>query len=228
MGRRERYRQQGAAPFGDVELLALLIGTGGKGRSALQIAASLLDRHGGLAGLAGRQTQELMAIGGVGLERAVRIGAALELGRRALDGGVDAAPIGGPDDAFDAVAPALLGLPHEELHGLFLDRLRRPVARRMLTRGSDAYTVVDPRQVFRVALGVGARAVVLAHNHPSGDPTPSAQDIEVTRRVARAGQILGIPLVDHLVIGGGRFASLAEAGRLPVLPALEPAWLASR
>jgi DNA repair protein RadC len=100
---------------------------------------------------------------------------------------------------------------------LFLDRRRRLLAHRALTRGSDAFTVVDPRQVFRVAVGCSASAVILAHNHPSGDPTPSRQDEDVTRRVVQAGRTLGIPVLDHLVVAGARYVSLAESGAVPEL-----------
>jgi len=226
MQRRERYRMQGAGTFGDTELLALLIGTGSRGRTSLQIAAGLLDRFGGLAGLTRCQAQELMAEPGVGQERSVRVLAALEAGRRALDTPRHPAPVFGPDDAFDALGPGLRGLGHEELHALFLDRRRRPVAHRRLTRGSDAYTVVDPRQVFRIAIGVGAHAVVIAHNHPSGDPTPSSQDVEITRRLAHAGRVLGIPLVDHLVVGADAYVSMAGRGQVPAAQAAGPGWLA--
>jgi DNA repair protein RadC len=210
MRRRERYLLDGPAGLGDAELLALLLETGAGGRSALAIAADLLDRAGGLHGLARRQPQEWLGIGGVGAARAVRVHAALELGRRALAGGPPHDVVTDAADAYAVLAPSLDGLMDEELHALYLDRRNRPLARRRLTRGSDALTVVEPRQVFRIAVGVGAAAVILAHNHPSGDPTPSAQDREVTDRVARAGSVLGIPLLDHLVVGRGGFVSLGR------------------
>lgn len=100
------------------------------------------------------------------------------------------------------------------------------MAHRRLTHGSDAFTVVEPRQVFRYAVGLGASAVILAHNHPSGDPTPSAQDREVTTRVARAGALLGLPLLDHLVAGDGAWVSLAAEGLLPTWGPPPPSWTA--
>lgn len=205
MSARTRYLYDGPDPLGDVELLALLVARGTPDRSALEIAAGLLARHDGLDGLARSDPSELVAHGGVGAACAVRLHAALELGRRSLRAPTDELRITTPDDAAEAMAPPFRGLPHEELHALYLDRRNRPIARRCLTRGSAQYTVVDPQQIYRPAVQIGAAAIVLAHNHPSGDPTPSAQDHEVTRRVRRAGEVLGIQLLDHLVVAGDRW-----------------------
>jgi DNA repair protein RadC len=208
MQRRERYLSEGPRRFGDAELLALLLETGAGGRSALAIAADVLDRAGGLCGMVRMEPQEWLDVGGVGAARAVRLHAALELGRRALATRSLGPAVRSSEEAHALLAPSLRGLAEEELHALFLDRRHRPLAHRRLTRGSDALTVVDPRQVFRVAVGVGASAVILAHNHPSGDPTPSPQDHEVTDRVAAAGRILGIPLLDHLIVGRDAYAAI--------------------
>ena len=210
---RERYASGGPDGLGDVELVALLLGTGAAGRSTLCIAGDLVSRFGGLRGLARAEPAELQGVPGVGQARAVRVHAALEVGRRAqVEGGARPEPVLTPDDAARWLRPALADLPHEELHGLYLDRRGRPLARRLLTRGSDGFTVVDPRQVFRPAVALGAVSVVLAHNHPSGDPTPSAMDREVTRRAGKAGAVIGVQLVDHLVVGGTQWRSLAEDG----------------
>ncbi len=213
---RERYHLRGPAAFSDVELLTCVVGSGSAAGSAHQVAERVLQRFGSLWALARVEPQELLAVSGVGLERAVRIHAALHLGRRSAafpePAGPD--PVLHPDDARAWLVPGLAGLQQEELHGLFLDRRRRVLARRRLTSGSEGFTVVDPRQIFRVALGVGAQAVVLAHNHPSGDPTPSRLDQQVTDRVVEAGRVLGIVLVDHLVVGDERSVSFAEEGRL--------------
>lgn len=229
MMRRERYLLEGANPLGDAELVALVFETGAGGRSALEIASELVERSGGLGPLARMQPQEWLDVPGVGAARAVRLHAAIEIGRRAVAGGALGDPITSAKDAYDALGPSLQSLVDEELHGLFLDRRHRPLARRRLTHGSDGLTVVDPRQVFRIAVGVGASAVILAHNHPSGDPTPSAQDRDVTERMARAGRILGISLLDHLVVGRGTWVSLGATGELRPMPVeVYPSWTAER
>ena len=213
---RERYRHHGPASFGDAELLALVLGTGAGGCSALGIAAGLLDRHGDLAGVAEAPVEALARQVGIGPARAVQLHAALQAGRRSAAGRVDLErPVCTPRDAWEHLGPLLGPLDAEELHALYLDRRRRPCGHRRLTRGNDGFTVVDPRQVFRPAVAFRAHALVLAHNHPSGDPTPSAQDREVTRRVGAAGRILGIALLDHLVVAGTRWVSLAERGEVP-------------
>ena len=219
MPTREHYAMYGPERFGDTELLALLLGTGTAGRSTLEIAARLLDRFGDLAALHHAEVPKLEEEAGIGRAGAVRIHAALELGRRAL--GVPQNPpalIHSADDAVRWLGPRLRGHHEEQLHALFLDRRRGVIAIRTLTSGNDSYTIVDPRQVFRLAFQIRASAVMLAHNHPSGDPTPSQADHDVTRRVARAGLTLGVPLIDHLVFGGDRHISFAERGWLPHRP----------
>lgn len=216
---RERYLSQGPQDLGDVELLALLLGTGAGGRSTLTIAADLVTRFGGLHGVAHVEPLRLQQVAGVGQARAVRLHAALEAGRRAHGVPTDRpVQISSPGDAARLLVPQMRSLPVEELHALYVDRRNRPIGQRRLTRGSDGFTVVDPRQVFRPAIEMGAAGVILAHNHPSGDPTPSSMDREVTRRTANAGRVLGVRLLDHLVIGGTDWISLAESGELPELP----------
>jgi DNA repair protein RadC len=217
MDLRERCVEWGVGALSDAELVALILGTGAPGRPVVAVAAALLEDHGGgAAGLGQAEVATLAAVSGVGVARALRVVAGLELGRRSARPGrlVDGAIVG-PEAAWRMVGPRLAGLAVEELHALFLDRRHRAIAHRVVSRGSDAYTVVDPRHIFRLAVGVGAAALVIAHNHPSGDPTPSAQDREVTRRVAQAGRVLGVPLLDHLVGAGDRYVSFAAMGELP-------------
>ena len=123
-----------------------------------------------------------------------------------------------PEDVYAIVAPLLVGKTCENLVVVALNKRRHLLNAEILTVGSDAFTIVDPRQIFRWALmqgPSGASAIVLAHNHPSGDPTPSAQDKDVTKRISSAGRVLGIQLIDHIVVGGTSFVSLAERGELP-------------
>ncbi len=213
---REQYTLAGPDEFGDADLLALVLGTGLPGRSARSVAQALLDEAGGLAGLTGRPVAALARSTGVGPARAVRIHAALALGRRA------AAATEPPSDTVrcdeDAVrwfAPRLASLPREELHGLLLDRRQGVRGYRILSRGNDGHTIVDPRQVLREVLLAGAAGVIVAHNHPSGDPTPSTADVEVTVRLQEAARVIGVDLVDHIVIAGQAWRSLRGEGLLP-------------
>lgn len=204
------------ADWTDVELVAAVAGV------RAPVAAAWLDAAGSLAGLAGGVAA---TVPGVGRARHRRVVAALELGRRAAHPPPqERAPVLQPEDALAWLQPRLHGLAREELHALFLDRRHRPIACRRLTVGSDRFTVVDPRQVFREALGVGAAALVLAHNHPSGDPTPSPQDHDVTRRVAQAGDTVGVALVDHLVVASEGWTSLRAAGSVPARGGALAAW----
>ncbi len=220
MQAREHYAHHGPAPLSDEALLALVIGTGVATRtghrSAERIAAALLSQHGGLRGLARASVGGLARVPGVGPARAVRLHAALALGRRACSERDGPGPpiVASPDDAWRLLRPDLEAQPAEELHALYLGVRGHLKARRCLTRGSDRNTVVDPRQVFRPAVELAASSVVVAHNHPSGDPSPSEADVEVTRRLASAGRVLGVHLVDHLVLGQGRYVSLAQEGVL--------------
>lgn len=167
---------------------------------------------------------------GVGTAGRARIVAAAELARRmdvrsAFSRRMD---VTSPQKAVAALKSMSLG-PDEILSVLFLDRRHRLIGGQILTVGSSAFTVVDPKQIFQRAVEMGAGALILAHNHPSGDPTPSSQDYDVTERVARAGRVLGIPLIDHVVLGSGdRYISLSEEGRLPAWGGESSSWTADR
>lgn len=211
---RERYQTYGSGRCSEVELLALALGTGVRGRSGVDIARDLWDRFGSVEALRRTEVAQLAEVCGVGPARAIRVLAALQLGGR-CGPGRDPDPIVDPAAAARWLAPALKGLEDEELHGLFVDRRHRVMALRRLTCGGPEHTLVDPRQILRTALRVGAHGVVLAHNHPSGDAEPSAQDREATRRVARAGAQVGVHLLDHLVFGRDCYVSFAERGELP-------------
>lgn len=209
-GPRERYAIEGPDSFSDAELLALVMGTGAGGRPALRIAEDLLQRFGGLAGLEAVPAESLTAVRGVGLARAVRIHAALNLGRRP---GARVPPvILGPVDTWRYMRGELQHLQHEELHALYLNRRCRLMHRRQLTRGNDRHTIVDPKQVLRPAVAVGAAAVVLVHNHPAGDPEPSMEDVTCTLRVHEGAEVLGIELHDHIVLSSAGYRSMSEMG----------------
>ena len=216
---REDYLLHGPERLGDADLLALLLGTGAGGQTARAIAAELLDTYRDLATLSAVAPQAIARVRGVGTVRALRIHAALQLGRRtAVQSNLREGPLRTAEDAATWLAPALQGLRREELHALYLDRRLRPICRRQLTVGNDAHTVVDARQILKIAVEVGASALVLAHNHPSGDPEPSFEDVQVTIAVAAAAEVIGVSFLDHLVVGGGRWVSLAARG----VPELRP------
>ncbi|CAN5469817.1 DNA repair protein RadC [soil metagenome] len=213
---RERLVSLGASALSSAELLALLVGAGGTGGSALQVGQTLLASAGGsLRRMAMQPVAALTATRGVGIARAVTIHAALEIGRRlAAESRDDGAPVRSPRDVARVFAPRLEDLPVEEFHVAILDaqhRLERDVT---ITRGLLTSSLVHPREVFREAIAERAAAVILVHNHPSGDPTPSADDRLVTEQLVAAGKLLDIPVHDHIIIGRGRYTSFAEAGLL--------------
>ena len=213
---RERLRSLGARSLGAAELLAVILGSGMRGRSSLTIAHEVLaDVGGSLRILASRPVATLGGIAGVGPARAMAIVAALELGRRtAAEPHGARVAVNSPQDVVAAFAPHLEALSVEEFHVAILDaqhHLERDV---LVTRGILDSSLVHPREVFREAIAERAASIVLVHNHPSGDPTPSAEDRMVTSQLVAAGTLLGIPVRDHVVIGRGRYISFAEAGWL--------------
>ena len=213
---RERMRSLGAQALSTTELIATILGSGGTGGSALQCARAVLECSAGSLGrLAAMPMAALTRVHGVGQARATAVHAALELGRRmsmeAREAGV---PLRGPRDVAAVFAPRLQELPVEEFHVAVLDaqhRLERDV---LVTRGLLNSSLVHPREVFREAIAERAAAVILVHNHPSGDPTPSAEDRAVTEQLVAAGRLLDIPVHDHIIVGRGRYKSFAEAGLL--------------
>ncbi len=215
---RRRLDSDGPDALSAGELLALVLGRGDPPRLERALAEA-----GGLEGLAAAGPAELAAWIGLGPAAAACFVAALELGRRCLLGRPDArAPLRSPADAARWFGPAMLGLYQEEFHVLVLDARHRVRAHRRVARGSLQSSIVHPREVFRPALRLAGAALVVAHNHPSGDPEPSDEDRAVTDRLRQAGAILGVRLLDHLVLGAGCFYSFAEERTAP-LPAGAPA-----
>jgi DNA repair protein RadC len=216
-GPRERLRDRGHRALSARELLTLLVGSGGPERSAVEVAEGILGRFGSsLRALSRADPATLEGMPGVGPATAARIVAALELGRRAAaegEAGRDGS-IQGPEDVHARLGPRLRDLPQEEFHALLLDVRHRVVREVLVTRGTLDASLIHPREVFRLAIVESAAAVILAHNHPSGDPTPSPEDRAVTRQLADAGRAVGIPVLDHVVVGDGRFVSLARNGTL--------------
>lgn len=215
-GPRERARQDGVEALGDVELLALLLGSGTLKLPVLALAGSLLASAGGLLGLTRCGLGELAETPGLGFAKAARIAAALELGKRCACASMETlgVPLLGSESVHAWARPRLGGLVHEELWLLALDGRNQLRAARRVAMGGLHGLSVTPRDTFRVALREAASAFVLVHNHPSGDPTPSAVDLEFTRAVARGAEQLGTPLLDHVVVARRGFVSMLDRGLL--------------
>ena len=183
---------------------------------ARRLAERVLDLSGGrLRELARIDPGRLTAIPGIGPAMAARIVAGIELGRRVGSARAEATdPITGPDDVHDLFAPTLGHLAHEEFHVLLLNSQNCPICQRQVTRGILDASLIHPREVFRDAIVLRAAALILVHNHPSGNPEPSQEDLKVTRQLSAAGEQLGIPVLDHIIVAGRTFASLAGRGCL--------------
>lgn len=202
---RERLRALGVHPLSTRELVALLLGSGGAGGSVFEVADRILgSTNGRLRPLLTSTVAEIERIDGVGSANAARLLAALELGRRASEERLPTRPkIRGPGDVYELLAPRLRDLTHEEFHALLLNAQNRVICDLTITRGILDASLIHPREVFRPAILENAAAVILVHNHPSGDPTPSAEDRAVTRQMTEAGRSIGIRVLDHIVIADG-------------------------
>lgn len=212
---REKLARLGAAALGDNELLALVLGTGWRAEGALTIANRVLEQCGGLHGLTRAAAGALQRIPGVGVARAAQVLAAVELGRRTLVRGAAARPrLNTPRQLAEYLLPQYGAHAVEQFGVVMLDTKHRLVRIKTISIGSLDSTVVHPREVFREAVLASAAALVLFHNHPSGDPTPSPDDLVLTTRMVSAGTVMGIDVVDHLILADQRYFSLVEAGRL--------------
>ena len=209
---REKLRSHGASALGDNELIALVIGNGSRRGNALTVGNEVLAAHGGLHGLTRCTCDDLVRIAGIGRARAAQLVAALELGRRSLVRAPSARTrIIGPGEAAAFLMPRFGGRAVEQFGVLLLDTRHRVVRTAVLAVGSLNSSAVQPREVFREAAIGGAAAIVVFHNHPSGDPLPSPDDVDLTRRLTAAGTLMGIDVVDHVVLGDTRYYSFKEA-----------------
>jgi DNA repair protein RadC len=208
---RERLARLGPAALSNRELIALLVGSGSVRASALDVAERLLGS--GLRGLAGRSLAELRHERGVGSAKASRVLAALELGARLASEGRGSAPgFRTPEESARYLLPRYGARPVETFGLLALDVRHRLKREAIVSVGCLTSSLVHPREVFQEAVVARAAALVLFHNHPSGDPEPSADDLALTRRLASAGALMGIEVLDHLILGAGRFVSLKQRG----------------
>jgi DNA repair protein RadC len=213
---RERLWSLGPAALTTAELLAILLGTGSGGSSVLEVAGRLLDvADGSLRRLAQRPSAELLRAHGIGPTKAARLIAAFELGARlAREERPPIVRIREPEDVAHLFQDRLRDLQVEEFHLLALDSQSQVLREVLVTRGLLNSSLVHPREVFRAAIAEAAAGIIVVHNHPSGDPTPSAEDRAVTQQLAAAGRLLDLPLYDHVIIAGDRFVSFATAGLL--------------
>lgn len=207
---RERLHAAGVQALSNAELLAILLRTGTKSETAIDLATSILSRPEGLRFLAEASLEELQKQKGIGLAKAAQLKAALELGRRLAALDLFRMTITCPRDIAGVLMDEMRYLDREHFRTVSLNTKNRVLGIDSVSVGSLNSSLVHPREVFKTPIRRSAAAVILAHNHPSGDPTPSQEDIQVTRRLVEAGQILGIDVLDHLVIGDGRFTSFKE------------------
>ncbi len=210
---RERLMRHGPEMLSDAQLLAILLRTGRKKISAVEMAHHLLKQFGGLAALKQVTVSELCSVNGIGPAKASQILASLELGRRSL-----AQPLNlglralSSRDIYHHYHPLLRDMKRELFKLLLFDAKNRLLKDTTISTGSLSLNIVHPREVFKPAVRESASSVILLHNHPSGDPTPSPEDRELTRRLVKAGRIMGIKVLDHIVIGDGTYFSFADQG----------------
>lgn len=207
---RERLLHLGVEALSSAEILALLLGRGIKGESVMVTAQRLLSRFGSLNGLASASLEELCEVRGIGLAKASQLKAAFELSRRLENSAVaeKKVTIRNPEDIVRAVKGRLKGKKKEHFLTLLLDTRNQLLNVVPVSIGSLDTSIVHPREAFKEAISASAAAVVFAHNHPSGDPQPSAEDIKLTQRLVKAGEILGIEVLDHIIIGDKEYLSM--------------------
>ena len=210
---RERLATLGPQALSNAELIAILLRVGVTGESAVQVGQRLLQQFNGLSGLHRAPIQELMAQHGLGEAKAAQIKAAIELGRRlTLESPEERPSINSPADAAALVSYEMSALEQEHLRVILLDRRNRVMETVEVYKGSVNSSQVRVGEIFKEAVRKNASALVVIHNHPSGDPTPSPDDVAVTRAIVQAGKLLDVEVLDHLVIGQGKWVSLKERG----------------
>lgn len=210
---RERLVKYGAEALSNAELLAIILRVGTQEYSAIGLAEHMLGRFNGIRGIASASVEELSSIKGLGTAKSAQIKAMVELGKRLAATALDSrSAIRNPQDAVDCVMPFLRDEPQENFMAIFLNTKNEILKTRIITTGTLDSSLITPRELFREAMSMNSAAVIVAHNHPSGDPTPSREDIAITKRLCQAGEMVGIEVLDHLIIGDGRSLSLKERG----------------
>ncbi len=213
---REKLLQKGKHNLTDAELLGILLGSGSRNQTAVGLAQDILrSTSNDLNELGKRSISDFMKFKGIGEAKAITIAAALELGRRRqLTNIKDHPKITCSRDSYNAIAPLLMDLPHEEFWILLLNQANKVIDRKQVSLGGTTGTVVDAKVIFRKAIEGQAVYLILAHNHPSGNIQPSIQDINLTKKLVEAGNILSIKILDHLIIGEKSYYSFADEGRI--------------
>jgi len=211
---REKLVLKGRSALSDAELIAILLGSGTKTMSAVELGRAMLQSAGqNLHQLAKLSVKQLMSTKGIGEAKAITIVAALELGRRRNYREWEEKPkIGGSIDAYELLKSDLLDIPHEEFWIILLNRANRVVKKYQISQGGVTGTVADPKIIFKVALEELASGIILAHNHPSGNLTASQADVDLTKKLAAGGRLLEIQVLDHLIIAGQKYFSFADEG----------------
>ena len=210
---RERLLEEGPGALTDAQLLAIVLRVGRYKTSAVEVGMDLLKRLGGLQGLTNRSVRELCAVPGIGPTKAAQIKAAIELGKRVLSTPLTTGTvITQSQTVFDRYYPLLRDLRRELFKVILLDAKHAVIREKTISEGSLTSSLVHPREVFNEAVRESAAAVICLHNHPSGDPKPSKEDRALTARLQEAGDILGVQVLDHLIIGDGRYVSFADEG----------------
>ena len=208
---REKLAHRGPAALSDAELLAVFLRTGIPGKNAITLASELLQKRGGLLGLSRSSTSELRSVvKGIGPAKAAELSAIFEVGRRLARGAANSRPkLDSPDRVYDLLAPDLCTLNREQVRVLLVNTKNELIHEDTISMGSINETIAHPREILRPVVVHSAYGFVLAHNHPSGDPTPSTADHRLTRRISEAANLLQVQFLDHIVIG------TSEGGRQP-------------
>ena len=214
---REKLLQKGVGALSNAELLAILLRTGKKGRSAVEIARELAGTSEKLLALRSIKPAELALQKGIGPAKAVTIVAAMELGRRfAAVAGIERPCINSIADAIDLLMPQMRHEVKEHVYVLLLNARAQVLCIEQVAQGGMLSAVIEPREIFHAAIMHRAAALILSHNHPSGDPAPSSEDITLTKDIVAAGEVMKIPVIDHIIIGDGKYFSFKEQGYLSI------------
>lgn len=213
---REKMMNKGKAAMSDAELLAILLRVGKEGASALTVAQNLLAKaNNSLVDLSNLTLEELTEVDGIGQAKAITIMAALEIGRRRLSAEASKkATIGNSRDCYERILPYIEDMRQEHFIVIYLNQKQAVLKTECVSNGGVTHSIADPKVIFRNAISIGATAIIMAHNHPSGIPSPSPEDRTLTKKFIAAGNLLDIKIVDHIIIGEGRYYSFLDSGQL--------------